>query len=325
MDKLSVLRDIQNLAAEGKLTRKEVLAAYDDGVPAGHDAGNRSAKLSDILYFIGGAIVVLGIGIFLGTHWSELNNIARVASTFGSAIAAYIVAVLFQRDSKLDAVSQAFFMISALVMPLGLFVVLDSGGIDVYTSGVNTLISMMCFAVFLASYFVRRRTLFVVFMVIYGTWFFFSLTQYFIAGNPLFGWRFWAYRTLFTGLAYILLGHAFSKNSLRSLTGVLYSFGLIQFLGAALTLGGWTPDQSPIWEVGFIGLVFGVILLSVHLKSRSFLVFGALFLMGYIFKITAEYFSESFGWPLALVVCGLVLMVVGYLTVYLNNRFMKQR
>jgi hypothetical protein len=65
-----------------------------------------------------------------------------------------------------------------------------------------------------------------------------------------------------------------------------------------------------------------VILLSIWLKSKSFLVFGALFLMIYILKITSEYFTNSLGWPLALVLAGLLLIGIGALSVWLNKRYL---
>ena len=95
------------------------------------------------------------------------------------------------------------------------------------------------------------------------------------------------------------------------------------FLGAALALGGWSPQQNIFWELIFPGLVFGIIFLSVYLKNKSFLVFGALYLMAYIIKITSEYFSQSLGWPLALVLAGFMLMGIGYFAFYLNQKYIK--
>ena len=69
-------------------------------------------------------------------------------------------------------------------------------------------------------------------------------------------------------------------------------------------------------------LVFGALYLSVHLKSKSFLTFGTLFLMGYILKLTSEYFSDSLGWPLALVIAGLAMIAAGYLSLYLKRKYM---
>ena len=76
-------------------------------------------------------------------------------------------------------------------------------------------------------------------------------------------------------------------------------------------------------SVIYIGLNFGVLFLSVALKSRAMLVIGSLYLMGYILKITAEYFSDSLGWPISLVIAGFALIAVGYGTFRINQKYIK--
>jgi hypothetical protein len=63
--------------------------------------------------------------------------------------------------------------------------------------------------------------------------------------------------------------------------------------------------------------------IAIHLRSRAVLIFGAAFLVGDIFKLTSEYFQDSLGWPLMLVLAGFLLIGVGYLTFYLNNKYLK--
>ena len=126
---------------------------------------------------------------------------------------------------------------------------------------------------------------------------------------------------LFAGLAYMLLGYSFVGSDREVLTGWLYTFGVFGFLGAAFALGEWKPNQSLFWEAIYPGLVFGIIFLSTHLKSRIFLIFGSLALGAYLSKITAEYFSDSLGWAFSLVIVGFLLMGVAYLAVRLNRRY----
>jgi uncharacterized membrane protein YGL010W len=96
------------------------------------------------------------------------------------------------------------------------------------------------------------------------------------------------------------------------------------FLGAALALGGYAPDANQVWEVLFIGLAFGMMFLSIVLKSRAILIVSSIYLMVYILKITAEYFSETIGWPLALIVAGFTLIAIGYGTFAINQRYLNQ-
>ena len=76
------------------------------------------------------------------------------------------------------------------------------------------------------------------------------------------------------------------------------------------------------WELIYPGLVFGALFLSVHIKSKAFLTWGTLFLMAYILKITSEYFSSGLGWPLALVIAGLAMIGVGYMSLSLKKKYL---
>ena len=92
-------------------------------------------------------------------------------------------------------------------------------------------------------------------------------------------------------------------------------------LGAGLALGEWKPHQNIFWESIYPGLIFGVIILSTQLKSKTFLIFGSLALGVYLTKITAEYFSDSLGWAFSLVVVGFLLMGVAYLAVRIKRQY----
>lgn len=321
--KEEVLQFVREVAAQKVISKAELDAAYDAGSGIIADPSlTKKIGIAEILYYIGGAIVVLGIAILLAQNWGMLGFGAKVLATLGAGVAAYIVGLLFQRDEKTEMVGSAFYLISALVMPIGLYVVFDNAGFDIESFGTQSLISGILFAMYMSSYLLLRKSVFVVFSILFGTWLFFSLTSFMIGGNPYFDWKFYVYRVLGVGLMYVLLGYSFSKTGLASLQGFLYSFGILGFLGAALVLGGWEPYQNVFWELVYPGLVFGVLFLSVHLKSKAFLTFGTLFLMGYILKITGEYFSSGLGWPLALVIAGLALIGVGYMSISLKKKYL---
>ncbi len=324
MQKQELLDQITAFAKDKVLTKQEVLGAYESGVATTGDATKHSVSLSEIMYFIGGAIVFFGIAILIQQNWSVFNVFTKVLTTLGSGVAAYVVGLLFMRDERLVKVAQAFFFISALVMPLGLFVTLHQAGWETSSPGTNVVISLILTGMFFASYFLFRQNLFLLFTILFATWLFFAFTSYLLGPNPLFErWRFYCYRIVVTGISYICLGYYFQHSDKEEFTGFLYGLGIFGFLGAALALGGWSPRQYYFWELIFPGLVFGAMFLSIHFKSKSFLVFGSLYLMLYILKITSEYFKEGLGWPLSLVLAGFALIAVGYLAFYLNKKYIE--
>lgn len=320
--KEEVLQYIREVAKSGLIKREEIIRVFDEGSRA-ESTSSSKLGIAEILYYIGGAIVFFGIAILVNQNWNSLDSFTRVLVTLGSSIAAYFAALLFGLRKKTENVGIAFHLISALLMPMGLFITFREAGLSTSGSGMQSLISLILVVVYVLSLAVFKKTIFTFFSIIFGTWLFFSYTNYLIIGsNSLASSDFFLYRVLVAGLAYLFLGYYFSENKKRSLSGFLYGFGILGFLGAALALGGWKPHQKIIWELAFPALVFGTLFLSVYLKSGSFLTFGTIYLMGYIMKITAEYFSRSLGWPLSLVVIGLLLIASGYLFIHLKRKYL---
>lgn len=322
-NKEEILQYIKTLAEQNVVSKDEIVDAYNSGTRVGGDQVIvKRLGIAEILYYIGGAIVFIGISIFIFQHWEDLSPFTRIISTLGSGIAAYVIGLIFYRDAKTEAIGSAFYLISALVMPIGIYVVFDNAGFDVSGSGWQSVISGILFAAYLSSYFVFKKEIFTLFSIIFGTWLFYSFTNYIIGENPYFSVsKFYWYRTLVVGLAYLLLGYFFSKTHREQMSGFLYGLGILGFLGAAFALGGWKPSQNFFWELIFPILVFGALFLSVHVRSSAFLTFGTLFLMAYILKLTSEYFSDSLGWPLTLVIAGLLLIAAGYLYVFLKKKY----
>jgi len=323
MDKQTLLESVSTLAAAGDLSEAELTAAFRDG--AGGDAAERQTRYSTVLYFIGGGVVVIGIVALIAQIWNDLGSVMHVVVTLGSGIAAFTVGVLLSRRQWLGAAGPAFFLIAALVLPLGLAVTLDEAGLHPDHLQWQSLISVVLMGAFAAAYLLFRSNSLLLYAIGYATWAFFAITGWIVGPNPgLDDFEFFEYRALAVGLSYLILAFAFADTERRPLSGILYGLGAVSFLGAALALGGWKPSQNVFWELVFPGLVFGVLYASVHLKSKALLTFGSLFLASYLVKITSEYFSDSLGWPLALVISGMMLMGVGYLTFRLKRRYLTE-
>lgn len=327
MNKEQLLNAIKYFAAKNLASRDEVLSAYDEGTSSQNRQIDKSIthhlSIAEVLYYIGGAIVFIGIFILIAQNWTTLSTFSKITASLGAGVAAYIIGVIFNRDEKLDGIGQAFHLIAALVTPIGLYVTFNSAGFDVSGWGLQSLISGILLAVYLLSFLIFRKALFLIFTIIFATWSFFALTSFLVGSSPVFNTvDFIEYRFLIAGLSYILIGYFFTDTIYRQLKGVLFAFGILFILGSTLALGGWEPQQNIFWELIYPGLVFGTIFLSVYLKAKSFLTFGAIYLMIYIIKITAEYFTEGLGWPIALVVAGFLLIIVGYITFYINSHYL---
>ena len=326
MNKQALLQQLSALVDSGEVTEDEVLEAIGakQHSPVAVTSSIAS-RLSAVLYFIGGGVVFLGLVFLIAQEWRHFGTSMKIFVTLGSGIAAFVVGVLFSQQKRLGAAGPTFFLISALLLPVGLFVTYDEAGVNVDMLTAQIQIAGILFAAYVGAYAVIRKNVLLTFAFIFGSWLFFAVTDQMVTSAPYIdNWSFINYRILFAGLAYMLLGYSFVGSDREVLTGWLYAFGVFGFLGAGFALGEWKPNQSLFWEAIYPGLVFGIIFISTHLKSRIFLVFGSLALGAYLTKITAEYFSDSLGWAFSLVIVGFLLMGVAYLAVRVNRRYVAQ-
>lgn len=322
MDKSQLLNIIRVAAEQKIITKNELTEAYEAGVATTSDSVlARPVSISEVLYYLGGLIVFVGISVLVWQHWGTLTPLLRILVTLGTSIVAYSIGAILGSNKNLDSLGHAFHVIAALVMPLGIAVTADALGIRLTTAAAQSVVTGLLFFVYLMSYFIIRKHLFVIFALLYGTLLFFSFTEFLVGGGPYFPvTEFIHYRIMIVGISYILLGNYFSQTPLVGIIEFIFSLGVLGVLGPALALGGWSPNPNVFWELIYPGLALGSVFLSFYFKSRAFILFGTLFLMAYILKISAEYFSQSLGWPISLVLAGLLLIGVGYLAFALNKK-----
>ena len=326
MDKQELLAAVRQLSSNKQITHEELAQAFAAGqlAPAqGSDVMQSRLKLSDILYYIGGAIIFLGVAFLVGQNWDSFGSALRIFIALGSMIAAFVVAAVLHRYENFKKVAQAFFLLTGLLAPLGIEVTLKEMGLDLSADSVQLLAALLMSAILLGSFYYFKQTVLLLFGIIYSTAVFHYALSLVIGANLSYQSRETAikYEFLVIGSVYLILGYYLLTSLQKALSGVLYSFGSLAFLGSTMALGGFSPNQNAFWELVYPLLVFGFIFASVSLKSRAMLVFGTLFLIGYIFKLTGEYFSSSLGWPLALVLAGLAIIGIGFYAVKLNKQY----
>src|SRR5436189_2163196 len=102
MEKAKRLEQIRLALAMGEVTKEEVLAIVernDNGIIKRPGVVKRKFNLANVMYYIGGGIVAIGIAVLIGQNWHALNSYTRILATFGVAIAAYIVAIILHTKS----------------------------------------------------------------------------------------------------------------------------------------------------------------------------------------------------------------------------------
>ena len=81
----------------------------------------------------------------------------------------------------------------------------------------------------------------------------------------------------------------------------------------------WTPA-----EIVFVAAAAGLVYLSVVVHSRTVLFVATAGLLAYTAWFTGEHFADSLGWPLALVMLGLLMMAVSALAFRIDRDYVQR-
>lgn len=327
MDKQQLLGELRERIQDGSVSKYEVeqLFAVTKEPQIDRDASQRHVSLQQIIYYIGGGVVFIGLTVLISQNWDAFNTAVRILITLGAAVAAYVMAFLFSKREDTDGVAQPFFFLSALLMPVGLAVVLYESSWDLSGNLAMIIVFGLSLVIYGTTLKYFRTNLQLLFTIIFGTSLFFFLTSWLVENDSglLFqDWRFFFYRGFAVGASYLLLAYYLREGRCRLMSGPLYFFGSIALLGSALILGGWRPEQNVFWELIYPLLSLGLVFWSTQVKSRAVLLWGAVFFMGYLVKISSEYFADSIGWPAALIISGLGMIAVGYFAFRIKKQYL---
>jgi uncharacterized membrane protein len=332
MEKQQLIAELKSSIDQGQISKNEILQILSIpavAVNSSEDTVIKRMSLSQIFYYIGGIIVVIGLIVLMSQNWANFSYVMKVLVTFGVGLAFFISATLLAKIDQVKKLSTVFYFISGILIPFGYFVIfkdnINSSNVFLY----NTLISFLCLLQFGLTQYVLRKDIFTIFNTIFATWFFVGLSNNLISNNPgKFSETFHLYQTFLVGLSYVLVGYHL-KTQGRLFANLLDGFGILGLLGSGFALNlmassTYGATASVVWILVYPVLLIASIISSVYLKSSSFLFIGTLFLIAYIIRLTSQYFSDTLGWPLVLILMGLVIMALGYLAFHLNKKYIKQ-
>ncbi len=330
MNTQELLKTLSEKIRSGELDRAEVLRALgvtpptvSPSVPHTRASGKISSSLlTRGLYILGAAIALIGIIIFVGQIWDTLSSFGRVSITLGlGVLVATLGSILLLKGHAQKSLGSIFHLIGGVLVPLGTVVLLREAGFD--TPLFFTLSFSALFVVYAFLSYVHKNTILIFFTIALGT-----ITAY-LALATIFDQRsavffedaeYFSYLTMILGVSYLILAHTYRAVWGTHLTNLLFFFGSIGFFLASF----FQVFDSIFWQFIYFALVFGGLYVAVYLKTRIVLLISTLFLLVHISYVTGEYFADSIGWPIALVILGFVFIALGYGSITLSNTFIKK-
>jgi len=327
MNKEELLQELSTKISTGEIRREEVAGLFgisqvEQQQESGEDAKKSSHfSMTKMLYVLGAAIVVIGIVIFATQVWNDIGFFGRVSITLGSGFLSAAIGSSLLRKKPEDNIGVIFHFIGGMLIPVGAVVVLSELSIN-SDWAIATIFSAI-FAFYLLLNTAHKQAILTFFAITNGT-----IATYLILGAVIgdsFKWwegggGIYRYLTMVVGASYILLGRSFRDGWNKQLVGPLYFFGSFGFLGVTYL----QVFNSVPWQLFYFLIVLGGLFLSAYVRSRSILVMSTLFLIAHVSYITNEYFADSLGWPISLVILGFIFIGLGYASISINKKYIKE-
>ena len=318
MNKEELLQQLSIKISTGEMRREEVASRFDVAPAVQNEVRTENLKpltpfsVTKILYVLGAAIVIIGIAFFVFQIWDDIGSSGRIAVTLGLGLLLAAIGSVLLKSRPDENIGAVFHFIGGMLIPGGAAITLLELNIKFTSLWPVTFTFGAIFAFYLLLTAAHKNAILTIFSIINGTAFIYLLT-----GSLTESADFLPYLTMAVGVSYLLLAHSFRGGWNNKLTGILYLLGSTGFLGAAFSK---VPD-SVLWQMLYFIIVIGGLVLSVYVKSRSILAISTFSLIAHISYITAEYFADSFGWPLSLVILGFVFIGLGYGSINVSKKY----
>jgi hypothetical protein len=322
-----LLAELRSRLDSGELSAAAVQALMPEDVDTEFDLADGglpyqrifspSFSVTRLLYIVGGIFITLGVLYLVSQLWNDLSSFNRIFITLGLGLVFAGVGSRFMMSEPERDLGNLFHAIGGFLIPGGALVTLDelTSGIDSIWPVTLTVGMVFVFYVLLVLY--HHRVILNFFAFATGTALIYLLME---AMVPSADGDLYAYLTMMIGVSYLIYAHVYQRGWNDRLIPLLLFFG---------ALGFYTAAFSQIFDTIFMELLFpflafgGSVIALVVLKSRIVLLLSTLAVIGYIIYFTAEYFADSIGWPVTLILLGFIIIGLGYFSISLNRKYLR--
>ena len=323
MNKEELFQELSNKISTGEISEVELASRFGFSVKTSENAGVSSQdatrfSMNKMLYVLGVTIVVIGIIIFVYQIWDSIDSFARILITLGLGLLfAGLGSFLLKTKPENRNIGSVFHAIGGLLVPGGALVAISEFNIDTSSLWTFTITFGAIFMFYLLLNFIHKSAVLTFFAIANGTTFIYLFIESMVDGPFYRHDDLYAYLTMVIGASYIFLARAFRGGWNKQLVGVLNFFGSFGFLCAAFSQ---VFDSVP-WQMFYFLLVIGGLFVSAYMRSRAILIVSTLFLLAHVSYITSEYFADSMGWPISLVILGFIFIGLGYVSININKKY----
>ena len=304
------LEQIRAIALAHGLTAADIEAVFNEAA-SGRDQRSMGL-LGRILGMLGGTFLFAGLGVFIALNWDLMNSAARIVITLGSGIAAFVLALTVSADERYNKARTPLYLVAALLQPIGILVTINE-----FSSGGDwrhaALLTAGVMATQQAAVFWQRRDTALLFTtIVFASWFFVVWLDLLGADDD--------FVAFVLGASIVGLCVGLERTAHRALTPFWYCIGAIAFFGGLFSL-----IEDTLIELLFMVAACGGVFLSTYVRSRALLFISTIAMLAYISYFTNQHFIDSLGWPLMLMLLGLVLIGLSTVAIQIDRRYIAGR
>ena len=312
--KETVLKELVDTARAHDIDIEEIRDAFErheaSEAPASDDA--KTSILTRALAYLGGTFVFAGLGVFIAMNWESMNFAAQVVITLGSGLAAYIMALIAAKDERYEKAAAPLFLIAAVLQPIGILVIFA----EFYKGNEWELVSMVTSGAMAAqqifALILTQRTTLLFTALVFAAIFVITLFAYLGIDYDV--------TALAMGASLLSLSVGLEQTRHKGITPFWYLVGSMWLLYGVFELIERTP-----FEIAFLGVAAAIVYLSTVVRSRTLLFVGTLAILSYIGYFSAKHFVQSIGWPIALVLFGLLLIGLSATAFRINKNYISNQ
>jgi hypothetical protein len=270
-----ILAQIITLATNNGISASDIELAMSSGNKSEKSQEKLLEKSSSIAMkifsILGGVFIFAGIAAYIGMFWNEMNSAMRVIITLGSGFVAYMLGVIFSRDSKYPSAVAPLMLVAALLETGGLFVMID----EYFNNHTNNwqLACLIVFGLMLLQQgltFLSMRIPILLFTTLWFAGSFFA-----IAFNMLHVRESWS--AIIIGSSLVLIAYGLRASIYQRTLQFAYLIGSILFLYGMFDVLSHTP-----FEILYLAITCFMIYMSVMAHSTTLLVVSVLAMLSYM-------------------------------------------
>jgi len=274
------------------------------------DKDSPSSLIVKLFSYLGAVFILGGIAAFISLYWENLDSPLRVAIFLIPGFSLYLVASLLSGHTVIKKITSPLYVLGYILELSGLYVFLyeyfeHTGRWDKATLFVFGVLLLQQGLTFLS-----RKDPIVLFC---------SVTSAVGVLLALFNMAHinenFSVATI--GTLLLLCAYFMGKTCFRGVAA-----GFWYFIGGWMCLGGiFSILENNNMDILVLAPTCFLIFLSTFVKSKSLLFVSIVSLFLFLGYFTAEYFSDSLGWPLLLMILGIILFALSLGGVKLSKRF----